>query len=292
MVSSTSPRPRVRTRQSDSRPERTKRPIAPTDDSSIASSRSLYGLRCAGAAPGTRKYVRSIHTGSTSASGTKRSMSIVRESSCRSSASRSASSTTTNWPFATSQPLTSSSGPTSRSCFGHQRFCLIGVRHSRWSRRNETSDCRAAGFVAGASPTGMLTSPKLTEPFQDVRICRESVVGRRGFALAPATPLDELDFGQVTTRPRTIANLWRDAMAEGRPDPAYLHEVDGEWREVTWREADEAVGELANGLLALGIERGQSFALLGRTNLEWAMFDFALAHVGAVGAPIYSSSSE
>ncbi len=81
-------------------------------------------------------------------------------------------------------------------------------------------------------------------------------------------------------------------MAEGRADPAYLHEVDGEWREVTWREADEAVGELANGLLDLGIAKGQSFALLGRTNLEWALFDFALAHVGAVGAPIYSSSSE
>jgi long-chain acyl-CoA synthetase len=92
-------------------------------------------------------------------------------------------------------------------------------------------------------------------------------------------------------RPRTIANLWRDAMAAGRPDPAYLHEVDGEWREVTWREAAQAVDELANGLLALGIEKGQAFALLGRTSLEWALFDFALALVGAVGAPIYSSSS-
>ena len=80
-------------------------------------------------------------------------------------------------------------------------------------------------------------------------------------------------------------------MAEGRPDPAYLHEVDGEWREVTWGEAAEAVDELANGLLALGIAKGDSFALLARTNLEWALFDFALALVGAVGAPIYASSS-
>jgi long-chain acyl-CoA synthetase len=80
-------------------------------------------------------------------------------------------------------------------------------------------------------------------------------------------------------------------MAEGRPDPAYLHEVDGEWREVTWGEAAEAVDELANGLLALGIEKGESFALLARTSLEWALFDFALALVGAVGAPIYASSS-
>ena len=60
---------------------------------------------------------------------------------------------------------------------------------------------------------------------------------------------------------------------------------------MSWDEAAEAVDELANGLLALGIAKGDSFALLGRTELEWALFDFALALVGAVGAPIYSSSS-
>ncbi len=90
---------------------------------------------------------------------------------------------------------------------------------------------------------------------------------------------------------KTIANLWRNATAEKREGAAYLHEVDGEWLEVTWAEAAEAVEELANGLLALGVERGSSFALLGRTSLEWALFDFALGLVGAVGAPIYANSS-
>jgi long-chain acyl-CoA synthetase len=66
---------------------------------------------------------------------------------------------------------------------------------------------------------------------------------------------------------RTIANLWRDAVAAGHPDPAYLHQVDGEWVDVTWAEAARAVDELANGLLALGVERGDAFALLARTNL-------------------------
>jgi long-chain acyl-CoA synthetase len=94
------------------------------------------------------------------------------------------------------------------------------------------------------------------------------------------------------SRPRTIANLWRDAVAADRSGPAYLHEVDGEWREVTWPEAAAAVDELANGLLALGIEKGDSFALLARTSLEWALFDFALGLVGAVGAPVYASSSK
>jgi long-chain acyl-CoA synthetase len=90
---------------------------------------------------------------------------------------------------------------------------------------------------------------------------------------------------------RTIADLWRNAVAAGHPEPAYLTDTGGEWREVTRSAAAAAVNELANGLLALGIEKGDAFALLARTTLEWSLFDFALALVGAVGAPIYASSS-
>jgi hypothetical protein len=50
--------------------------------------------------------------------------------------------------------------------------------HSRWSVLKETSDCRAFGFVAGARPTGMLTRPKLMDPFQIVRIAaKDSLSG-------------------------------------------------------------------------------------------------------------------
>jgi long-chain acyl-CoA synthetase len=90
---------------------------------------------------------------------------------------------------------------------------------------------------------------------------------------------------------RTIGNLWRDSIAAGHPDPAYLHEVDGEWVPVTRAEAATAVDELANGLLALGVAKGDAFGIMARTSLEWALFDFALALVGAVGAPVYASSS-
>jgi long-chain acyl-CoA synthetase len=92
-------------------------------------------------------------------------------------------------------------------------------------------------------------------------------------------------------RARTIANLWRDAVVAGHQDPAYLQLRDGEWREVGWAEAAQTVDELANGLLALGVQKGDTVAILARTTLEWALFDFALALVGAVGAPIYSSRS-
>jgi long-chain acyl-CoA synthetase len=90
---------------------------------------------------------------------------------------------------------------------------------------------------------------------------------------------------------RTIANLWRDAIAQRWPDPAYLVQDGERWREVSWEEAARAVDELAHGFLALGVRKGDAFAILASTRLEWALFDFALGLIGAVGAPIYANSS-
>jgi long-chain acyl-CoA synthetase len=102
-------------------------------------------------------------------------------------------------------------------------------------------------------------------------------------ATAATTPTPE--------RRRTIAQLWRDAVATGRQGPAYLVESDGGWAEVSWAEADEQVRAYANGLLARGVKKGDNVALLARNSLEWALLDFALARVGAVGIPVYASSS-
>ena len=90
---------------------------------------------------------------------------------------------------------------------------------------------------------------------------------------------------------RTIPTLWRDAVAAGGTRPAYLVEEEAGWREVAWEEAARRVDELANGLLALGVRKGDAFGILGTTRLEWALFDFALALAGGVTAPIYATSS-
>ena len=89
------------------------------------------------------------------------------------------------------------------------------------------------------------------------------------------------------TGTKTIANLWR--RAGGRIGTAYLVETDGEWRELSWEEARSAVDELANGLLALGVGKGEAFGILARTTPEWVLFDFALGSVGAIAVGIYPS---
>jgi len=126
-------------------------------------------------------------------------------------------------------------------------------------------------------------------------------VGPGAFAVGERTPLSKLsevtETAPATPRthlpsaPQTIARLWRDAVAAGRTRPAYLVEDEGAWREVSWHEADERVREYANGLLARGVRKGDAFAILAQTSLDWALLDFALAQIGAVGVPIYANSS-
>ena len=80
-------------------------------------------------------------------------------------------------------------------------------------------------------------------------------------------------------------------MGAGRTSPAYLVEGPDGWHEVTWEEAGRAVDEIANGLLTLGVRKGNAFGILAHTSLEWSLFDYALARIGAVGAAIYANSS-
>src|SRR6478736_7720414 len=91
---------------------------------------------------------------------------------------------------------------------------------------------------------------------------------------------------------RTIVRLWRDGVSAERAGTAYLAEAEpGQWREVSWNEAARTIDELANGLLSRGIGKGDAFGIVSRTRLEWTLFDFALALVGGITAPVYPNSS-
>jgi long-chain acyl-CoA synthetase len=80
-------------------------------------------------------------------------------------------------------------------------------------------------------------------------------------------------------------------VGRGLDSPAYLVQEGDSWRPVSWTEAGQAVDEIAHGLLALGVRKGDAFAILASTRLEWVLFDFALGLIGAIGAPIYMNNS-
>jgi long-chain acyl-CoA synthetase len=85
--------------------------------------------------------------------------------------------------------------------------------------------------------------------------------------------------------------MWRNAASRPAVGPAYLAERDAGWVEISQEEAARRVDDIANGLLALGVRKGDAFAILGSTSLEWCLFDFALGLIGTIGAPVYTSSS-
>jgi long-chain acyl-CoA synthetase len=95
----------------------------------------------------------------------------------------------------------------------------------------------------------------------------------------------------TATGTRTIARLWQNAAVREPAATAYLVEQQDGWQAMSWEEAARAVDELAHGLLALGIRKGDAFAILASTRVEWVLFDFALALVGGITAPIYMNSS-
>ena len=90
---------------------------------------------------------------------------------------------------------------------------------------------------------------------------------------------------------RTIERLWRDAIAAGRQTPAYLVQEGDDWHPLSWAEANERVEGYANGLLALGVRKGDAFSILAASRVDWALFDFALGSIGAIGVGIYANSS-
>jgi long-chain acyl-CoA synthetase len=66
---------------------------------------------------------------------------------------------------------------------------------------------------------------------------------------------------------------------------------DGRWDELSYPELATAVREIACGLLALGVHRGERVSILSSTRPEWTLADLGALCAGAVVAPIYHSDS-
>nr|WP_234464950.1 long-chain fatty acid--CoA ligase [Corynebacterium macginleyi] len=64
-----------------------------------------------------------------------------------------------------------------------------------------------------------------------------------------------------------------------------------EWVNVTGKEFINEVFEVAQGLIALGVEQGDRIALISATRYEWSLLDYAIWAAGAASVPVYPSSS-
>ncbi|RNE49783.1 long-chain fatty acid--CoA ligase [Corynebacterium alimapuense] len=82
------------------------------------------------------------------------------------------------------------------------------------------------------------------------------------------------------------------ATAKNNPNGVmFTRPANYEWVNVTSREFVDEVFDVAKGLIASGVSKGDRVALISGTRYEWSLLDFAIWAAGAVSVPVYPSSS-
>ncbi|WP_116997919.1 AMP-dependent synthetase/ligase [Desertimonas flava] len=72
---------------------------------------------------------------------------------------------------------------------------------------------------------------------------------------------------------------------------AASYQREGEWQTVSYDELWRRVGDVALGLVDLGIGVGDRVAILAETRFEFMLADLAISAAGAIVVPVYSSNS-
>lgn len=83
-------------------------------------------------------------------------------------------------------------------------------------------------------------------------------------------------------------------MGEERPMQVVIERksnLGNTWVSVTWGQFLDEIRALARGLVAEGLEPGDSVAIMARTSYEWSLFDYAIQFAGGHAIPIYETSS-
>ena len=89
---------------------------------------------------------------------------------------------------------------------------------------------------------------------------------------------------------KTMNRMFLNRIEQGGDSVRYLVPRDGKWDPMTYREVGTAVREMANGLMAQGLSRGDKVAILSATRVEWCLADIAIILGGFVPVPIYPSN--
>ena len=80
----------------------------------------------------------------------------------------------------------------------------------------------------------------------------------------------------------TIHRIFWNGVAERGPRTLMREKDLGIWRSWTWTQCGEAVREIAMGLVALGMQPGETASILANTRVEWVLADIAVLSAGGV----------
>ena len=87
--------------------------------------------------------------------------------------------------------------------------------------------------------------------------------------------------------PRTFDLLPRFVEKYGKKKTMFACKVDGEWKKYKSRDFVKMTDTISQGLIGLGVEKGDRVAVISNNCPQWNMVDFAVQQIGAILVPIY-----
>ena len=89
----------------------------------------------------------------------------------------------------------------------------------------------------------------------------------------------------------TLPKLFRKRYTEEAGKVAMREKDLGIWRSISWADYGEAARNAGQGLMAMGLERGDVVSILSETNKEWMFADLAAVCAGASSSGVYTTDS-
>jgi long-chain acyl-CoA synthetase len=95
----------------------------------------------------------------------------------------------------------------------------------------------------------------------------------------------------MTVPGKTLVEIFLNRVAKTPDLVAMKYKTNGRWNPITFREYGQQAREVANGLISLGIEKGDCVALLSTNRPEWHISDVGIMLTGAFTVPVYPTNS-
>ncbi|MXW92925.1 MAG: long-chain fatty acid--CoA ligase [Rhodospirillaceae bacterium] len=89
----------------------------------------------------------------------------------------------------------------------------------------------------------------------------------------------------------TLPRLFRKRYTEEAGKVAMREKDLGIWRSISWADYGEAARNAGQGLMALGLARGEVVSILSETNKEWMFADLGAICAGASSSGVYTTDS-
>jgi long-chain acyl-CoA synthetase len=92
--------------------------------------------------------------------------------------------------------------------------------------------------------------------------------------------------------PQTLAELFRQAFKKHNRADALNYKSAGKWHKISSAEMRERTENIALGLYALGLRKGDKAAILAANSPDWTLTDAGCQFAGIIDVPVYTTLAE